>query len=182
MNETIVVYLVGAMLSWVPLHALAPFESAPDARARYESIARDAISVAFDPQEAPLFPGREGRLETAVLMLSVASYESGFRRRVDDGLRRGDNGLSYCLMQLRVGTGVTLEGWSAKDLVADRRLCFRAALHMMRYSFAACANLPIEDGLSVYATGRCIEGTLISKSRILRARSWWQAHTPPAAM
>ena len=125
--DSIVAYLVAAMIGWVPLHAHLPSESVDDARARYESIARDVVSVAFDESESPVFSGPEGRTQTALLMLSVASYESGYRKVVDDGRRLGDHSHSYCLMQVRVGTGVTREGWSGHDLVTDRRLCFRAA-------------------------------------------------------
>ena len=89
--ESLVAYLVAAMIGWVPLHVHAPTESVDDARDRYESIARDVVSVAFDESESPLFSGPEGRTQTALLMLSVASYESGYREKVDDGRRLGDH-------------------------------------------------------------------------------------------
>ena len=121
--DSLVAYLVAAMIGWVPLHVHAPAESIEEARMRYESIARDAVAVAFDDSEAPLFSGPEGRTQTAFLMLSVASYESGYRSQ---GRRRpralGDHGHSYCLMQVRVGTGVTREGWTGHDLVSNRQL------------------------------------------------------------
>ena len=138
--DSLVAYLVAAMIGWVPLHAHTPSESIDDARDRYESIARDVVSVAFDESESPVFSGPEGRTQTALLMLSVASYESGYRKKVDDGRRLGDHWHSYCLMQVRVGTGVTREGWTGRDLVTDRRLCFRAGLHILRSSFGACRD------------------------------------------
>ncbi len=177
--ENLVAYLVAAMVSWVPFHAQPTSESSAQARAHYESIARDAASVAFDEAEAPLFDGPDARAETALLMLSVASFESSYRAKVDDGAHRGDNGHSYCLMQIRVGAGVTREGWSGHQLVEDRKLCFFAGLHILRASFNVCRTFPLDDRLGAYATGRCFLDAAISRSRVHRARAWWQSHAPP---
>jgi hypothetical protein len=178
--NSLVTYLVAAMTAWVPLYAQPGPDSTDDTMARYESIARDVVSVAFDPSEKPLFSGPQGRAQTALLMLSVASFESGFRKAVDQGIRRGDRGDSYCLMQIHVGDGVTREGWTGKQLVEQRPLCFRAALHIMHRSFSVCRALPIEDRLSAYASGHCYEHAAVSRSRMNRARAWWASHTPPA--
>ena len=177
--ESLVSYLVAAMLAWVPPHAHASLESRDHVLARYESIARDVVSVALDETEAPVFEGPDSRTETALLMLAVASYESSFSKRVDEGVRRGDNGHSYCLMQIHVGQGATREGWSARQLIEDRRLCFRAALHILQASFLACRKLPFDDRLSAYASGHCFADAVVSRSRVWRARAWWQAHAPP---
>jgi hypothetical protein len=173
----LVSYLVAAMTAWVPPHALP--EPKDDTLARYDSIARDAISVAYDEAEAPLFPGNDGRAQTALLMIAVASLESGYRRAVDDGTRLGDHGRSYCLMQIRVGMGMTADGWSGTDLVSDRSKCFRAGLHILRGSFNACRKLPVEDRMSAYATGRCTEGEEKSRLRVGRALAWWDTHARP---
>jgi hypothetical protein len=170
--------LVAAMVGWVPLYA-QPNESHDEVMDRYESIARDAATVALDPDEAPLFDGPDGRTRTALLMLSVASFESGYRKRVDEGRGRGDNGRSFCLMQIRVGTGATKEGWTGPDLVEDRTRCFRAALHILRKSFGICHSLPVEDRLSAYASGSCGLGTEASRRRVNRARDWIARHEPP---
>ena len=61
--ESIVSYLLAAMIAWVPLQVHTPVESVDDARARYESIARDVVSVAFDESESPLFAGCNTDLE-----------------------------------------------------------------------------------------------------------------------
>jgi hypothetical protein len=177
--ESLVSYFVVAMLAWVPLHAHLPLESRDHALARYESIARDVASVVLDENEAPLFEGPDGRTETALLMLAVASFESSFSKRVDEGLRRGDHGQSYCLMQMHIGDGATREGWNGRQLIEDRKLCFRAALHILQASFSACRNLPVGDRLSAYASGHCFADAAISRSRVGRARSWWEAHVPP---
>src|SRR5579884_644196 len=122
--ESLVTYLVAAMMAWVPLRAQSPFESQEAARARYESIARDAVSVALDEQETPLFDGPDGRTRTAVLMLSIASFESSFRKTIDDGVGRGDGGQSYCLMQIHFIQPTTREGWTSHQLIEDRKRCF----------------------------------------------------------
>jgi hypothetical protein len=180
--DALVSYLVTAMLSWVPLHAQTA-ETKDEAMARYESIAQDAAAVAYDDQEAPLFWGPQGRTMTALLMLSVASFESSYRKAVDDGTGLGDHGHSFCLMQIRVGSGVTREGWTGQDLVTERGRCFRSALHILRGSFSVCHKLPEEDRMSAYATGHCFENAAVSRTRISRARNYFYNHpAPPPGM
>ncbi len=179
--ESLVTYLVAAMVAWVPLRAQTPVESSAAARARYAGIARDVAQVVVDEEETPLFPGPDGRAQTALLMLSVASFESSYRRTVDDGIGRGDHGRSYCLMQIRVGAGATREGWTGPQLIEDRTRCFRAALHILRASFSACQKLTLDDRMSAYATGHCVAEATISRSRFARARAWWESHALPKA-
>lgn len=167
-------YLVAAMTAWVPLYAHA--EPKEETLARYDAIAHDAATVAMDEAEEPIFPGPTGRAQTALLMLSVASYESSFKKSVDEGTRTGDHGRSFCLMQIRVGDGQTADGWSSADIIADRTKCFRAALHYLRGSFNACRKLPMSDRMSAYATGRCVEGEEKSRERVGRAQAWWDTH------
>lgn len=176
--ESLAAYLVAAMVAWVPPHAHAPAESSADVLARYQSIASDLASVVMDGGETPLFAGNDARAQTALLMLSVASFESSFRKSVDDGFGRGDGGRSYCLMQIRVGRGVTREGWSGHQLIDDRKLCFRAALHLLHSSFGICHSFPVEDRLSAYAAGHCFADSAVSRSRVSRARAWWSTHHP----
>jgi hypothetical protein len=177
--SSLVTYLVAAMTAWVPARAHARAESPEDTMTRYESIAHDAAAVALDPSEEPLFAGPDGRTQTALFMLSIASFESDYKRTVDQGIGRGDHGRSYCLMQIRVGDGTTREGWTGRQLVTDRKLCFRAALHILHGSFNVCRNLPVEDRMSAYATGRCFANAAISRSRVGRAFAWWAHHAPP---
>jgi hypothetical protein len=177
--ESLVTYLVAAMMTWVPLNAQPRSESPETSQAHYESIARDLASVVWDESEQPLFDGPDARAETALLMLSIASFESSYQVKVDDGNHRGDNGHSYCLMQIHVGDGKTREGWTGGDLVANRTMCFRAALHILHASFNACRAFPLEDRLGAYATGHCFQGANISRSRVSRARNYWLAHAPP---
>ena len=172
MKTQILAWLVSQMLGWT----LPPARHEAE-RARYETIAADALAVATDPDEKPLFQGPEGRLRTATLLLAIASFESSFARDVEDGRRRGDHGESACLAQIRLPGSARIEmrgelygygpaGWSKADLEADRRKCFRAALHIARESYRLCGNL------SIYSTGTCIRaGEPHGTHRELRAKS-----------
>lgn len=178
-------------------------ETSEEALSRYRSIANDALSVAFDPQEAPLFKGPYGRMRTAALILAVARSESGFRKDVDFGLgphSKGDGGQSWCLMQVKLGMAVKgrtklrlsmqKEGvkyntddssWGGEDLISDRQKCFRAGLHIMRNSFLFCAHLPVEERLSSYTSGSCDNGKDSSKVRVGSAMRWLSVSPPPAS-
>ena len=176
MLELVTTWLVGAMLAWVPP---LPQQINVD-RTRYETIAHDFVEIAFDEQEAPVFVGENARAKTALLMASIASFESGYRADVDDGRITGDHGRSYCLMQVQV-VGKTSEGWTGKDLVTDRMKCFRAALKRIRISFDWCKDHALEDRLSGYTSGTCRDEEHLSRDRIWRAKSYWARlpYSPP---
>lgn len=178
---TLAAYLLGIMLAWSPPETAAARvthreaqETAEDRTARYEGIAQALADVAEDPDEKPLYGGELGRARTAVTLLAVSWMESGWRRDVDLGvgkLARGE-GVDSCLVQIRVGGGLTAEGWSHADLTGDRRRCFRAGLHLMRRSYSACRTEAPEHLLAAYASGSCkgVLGQKRSRERILLAR------------
>ena len=176
--ESLVSYLVAAMLAWVPPHAHAPVESRDHVLERYESIARDVLSVALDENEAPVFDGPDSRAETALLMLAVASYESSFSKRVDEGVRRGDNGHSYCLMQIHVGQGATREGWRARQLIGTASVLPSGSAYS-----AGVVRVLSQTSVRRPAERLCERPLLPGRgdlgSRVWRARAWWQAHAPP---
>jgi hypothetical protein len=159
------------MVSWAPPGSSLikdAVETPGEGRARYEEIARAAVSVAYDPATPPLFGGPRGRAATVALLLSIAYHESGYRRDVDLGigkLARG-SGKDSCLVQIRVGSGRTPQGWSHDDLVSDRDKCFRAGLALIRKSFGACRKQEQLDRLSAYTRGRCSSHEPLSRSRI----------------
>ena len=196
------------MESWSPPgKALYPDakESESDGKARYATIVRDAMSVAYDPVEPPLFNNDPiGRAKTLAVMLAIADSESGgFRRDVDFNigkLARGDGGKSWCIMQIQLSrpdqkgqTNVRIglkgdqyeyvyakdKGFGGEDLIANRKTCFRVALHMARESFRACGNLPVEERLSIYAGGDCTSGRAASRVRVGKAIRWLAAKAPP---
>lgn len=169
-------YLLSAMISWMPTK-VHHREGEAAALARYEAIATDIAKVALDENEVPLFAGEDGRTQTALLVASIASYESHFRADVDEGKARGDKGVSWCLMQIQVH-GKTAEGWTAKDLIEDRQKCLTAGLHLVRESFTMCKSMPLKHKLSGYTSGHC-EGDPASEARIGRAVKWMKEHPPP---
>jgi len=198
-------WCVSQMSAWAPpgksMYADAK-ETVDEGTLRYRQIAKDAISVAYDPAEAPLFPGPYGRAKTLATMLGIADSESGFRKDVDFGkgaYAKGDSGKSWCLMQVRLGTAVNgktpnrvalkggvyefvydgVSGFGGEDLVKDRKACFRVALHIMRDSFNQCSDLPVDERLSIYTSGSHDNGRAASKIRVGKAIKWLAAVAPP---
>jgi hypothetical protein len=178
--NALIAYLLAAIVTWSPPSDHDYYELREETLDRYASIARDIATVALDPAEAPLFGGPQGRAQTGLLLASVAFYESGgFRRDVDLGLgnrARGDSGRSWCLMQINIGDGTTIERWTGHNLVEDRQKCFRAGLRKLRQSFAMCQNQSFADRLSGYTKGRCTDDDDFSHRRLNRALDWWSSH------
>lgn len=179
MSTAVVAALVAALETIAPSARLAALpawpgwaETAEERHERYEGIAAAAWAVANDPEERPVFAGARGRERTASLLLGIAWLESGFARDVDLGpCYRGrdgrgprcDSGRSACLMQIQIGGGVTREGWNNSELFSDRERCFRAGLHLVRKSFAACARSGIGHELDAFTDGAC--GSLVAAAR-----------------
>jgi hypothetical protein len=149
-------YLVAAMIAWAPLTPARLHGEAPEhARGRYQDFAAALVSVVYDAQEPAL---REGRARTAVELASVAFWESGFSEIVDEGRCAPgtcDFGIAWTLYQIHDGGGLTLDGplwmyardrpqaWLLEhadsvirgpDMVQDRQLAARVALHLFRRS------------------------------------------------
>jgi len=161
-------------------------ETKEEAELRYQSIAKDLLEVVWDSDEKPLFKGPDGRARTLAMMLGIMRFESGLRRDVDYQLGKyafGDGGASACLMQVRVGSGKTPEGWTKEDL-KDRKKCFRAALHVLHASFKACRFLPEEYRLSAYTsgvdklTGKCVAKNA-SKIRYNEGKKIFESNAVP---
>jgi hypothetical protein len=193
MLTTIVAYLVSAMLAWAPTSNHAMYDANQQVtRDRYNSIATDIAAVAMDPAEPPLFEGENGRVETALVLLSVAFWESGFAARVDDGhCRPGecDGGLAVSLWQIHPDEGIVMDGdvytyarnrsseWRdehASEILhrsdlRDRKTAARVALHIMRYSMQRGA------GLCNY-TGEVSGGCPKARVRLNFATRWAATH------
>jgi len=112
------------MITWLPpgrSFIKDAIETSEEGEARYEQIADAAISVAYDPDEKPIFGGKYGRAKTLALILSIAYFESGYRKDVDlnlGPLARGDKGESWCMMQFRLGRP-SFDGDTKKRVVLD---------------------------------------------------------------
>lgn len=160
-------------------------ETATERASRYEGIADAIAAIAYDPAELPVFSGPDGRAKTAALLLSISYWESGgWNKVVDFGIAPrgiGDHGTSHCLAQVRLSPGMrTRHGFSARDLVEDRRACFRAALAIVRDSFRSCArSTPLDRKLAVYTSGKCNAGLRESRLRMRTALGLYEAYAPP---
>lgn len=177
MNVSILAaWLLLAMTSLAPpgrrTFIKAADESKEQALARYSQIAEVTAKVALDPNETPII----SRKFTASLLLSLTFHESaGWSRDVDLDLARlktsqsgwQDHGRAWCMGQHNLGLRInpdgsydsatrTPEGWSGKDLVADREKCIRATLRAARLSFSASKSLPFAERLVVYASGNTL--------------------------
>jgi len=171
-------------------------ETVEEATARYKSIARDVISVIYDPRTKPLFTGPYGRARTVAVVLSVMFHESSFMRHVDYGLgkyARGDHGKSWCLMQVKIEDERTMrwnqvedrpvawndpkdeifEGRTGEEMVQDRQICIREGLKILQISFGGTKGMPIDDRLRIYASGSRDKGALASKNRMRKAMQWY---------
>ena len=106
-------WIVDRMLTWVkPGKSFYPLasETLEEGQARYTSIAESVLLTIA--REKSIFPGRTGRIKTAALMLSIAMFESGFRKDVDLNLGksgRGDGGRSWCMMQIQLGSEIFVD-------------------------------------------------------------------------
>jgi hypothetical protein len=159
-------FLLAATLSWVPAKEADMI--------RRTQIVRDALEAV--KVEGRLFTEGTGDVQTALFMLAIASYESGYHVGVDNGRIRGDGGQSWCLMQMRVGAYKGVYGWYGRDLVVDRVKCFRAGLWALHQSLKACKYMKGSDKFSAYAHGKCIKNSRAMKTRYNRAAKWIQEH------
>lgn len=157
---SLVTFLLAAMVAW-----RAP--TLPE-RPYFEEVAHDFAAVALDEEEAPVFDGEHAREKTALLLLSIASYESGgFARDVDLDVRKGDSGRSHCLLQVQLRPG---------DKLTDRQSCIRLGLARVRESLALCRGVTLQDRLGGYVRGRCIDADPEARLRWNRAHAWWAGH------
>lgn len=163
-------YLVAAMVAWCPIsdHRFYLRQSNMNDEqrdehtlARYASIAQDVEDVV--KEKKPLFKGPFARIRTALVVLAIASFESGgFREDIDNVKRTGGN--AHCIMQVEFPLR---EG----EVMWDRKDCISIGLERVRESMAACANHPVSDRLAVYARGRCDHPWGLNNSRMKMGRA-----------
>jgi len=171
MIESLTVYVLAAILAWTRPH---PSAAEVD---RLTGIAQDIAAVSLS--EEPLFKSDESRAKTAILLASVARYESDFAPWVDAGLcndlewrrsaegkavHRGsdcDGGHAFSLWQIHAGQ-------AGQALIADRQAAIREAVARMRVSLDAGRGLCWYTG----ETGDCPKAEL----RLRTAQVWSLGH------
>ena len=147
------------MVSVVPVARHSSFEPEHVTEARYLAIAGDIATAA---EESPA-PGLDAT-RTAVLLASVASYESSFAASVDACQRRGGTKSqpAFTLWQMA----------GRRDLCASRLDAARAAVALIGESLSRCHAEP----LSFFTKGQCLPSDDAAHWRYLRARTWWLHH------
>ena len=157
-------YVLSAMTTWVPVAEHAWVERAPVTVQRYSEIAETIAAVAND--EAPVFGGdeNEARVRTALLLASIASYESHYAARVDDC--RVSNGGAFGLWQTVAPRA---------KVCPDRGAAARLALSMIRQSFTECSKNSELDRLAFYTDGVCRPSWGRSRWRVGRGERFWKA-------
>jgi hypothetical protein len=173
MQNVLAGYLLAAMQAWSPLSghdyargSLTVSQARMDTELRYESIARDLEYAAN--VEDPFWDGPTGRAQSAILVLAIASYESGgFRVDVDREDRpTGDGGHAWCLGQLHDSYAAGL---------TDRVSCFRGMFRAIHDSMRMCRSETWDPAyqLSGYTVGHCEVGEAQASHRAARATRWW---------
>ena len=144
--------------------------------ARYLSIATDVAAVVYAPASPVLYAGSRARAHTAALIIAVAVLESGLAADVDAGpCYRGRDGRS-----MRCDSGRAHGLWQVHDpnVQGDRRAAARAALRILRGSFAAStgerdhawsAEERLSHRLDLYAGGRSRAAHLLGMARLALA-------------
>lgn len=161
-------YLFNAMTSWVPESQHSYYEKEEVTDARYMNIALAIAEVALDPNQEPLFNGDEGRVQTALVLASIASHESHFSYDVVNCLKAGDNGLAWGPFQTHSGKVRT-----CASLVEAATI----ALGMVRNSITHCQTVPTPDKLSIYTNGQCRRSSA-SRARMNRALYYYSQNKP----
>lgn len=120
-----------------------------------DTYANTSRAIELAASEHALFEGPDGARRTAALLVAVAYRESAFRQ---DAI--GDHGSSRGPFQIQ-----TDHDWR------DIRATTLEAMRILRLSLTTCEG-PIEERLSLYATGTCdsAAGRRISRDRFSLAR------------
>jgi hypothetical protein len=176
MTTTLTAYVLAAILGWTRPHATP--RDAADA-AWLSGIASDIAEVS--QQEEPLFADDVSHARTAILLASVARFESSFAPWVDAGLcndktwRDGnlavhhgstcDGGHAFSLWQIHPYAGP-----SGEAMIGDRRVAIREAIARMRVSLATRGDLCWYTGEP--ASGECPKAEL----RLRTAIVWEKSH------
>jgi hypothetical protein len=160
-NQALAAYVLSFMLAQysVQNHRCTGASDA-ETLEHYRAIAADIADASLDPDEPPVFrtdKTGDGRVKTALLLASIARWESQYRQDVDELRVRGDGGAALCILQIHPFEG---------EVIEDRASCLRAGLRHLRASYRACHSL------SGYTVGRCVAGEVEAERRLRPAERW----------
>lgn len=123
----------------------------------------DAIATAA--KEHPLYRDDHG-FKTAALLVAIAFHESVFKQ---DAVNPDVGGDSIGLFQVNVSNLPALK--MTREELFDPLTGARAALTVLRWSFAACRELPENERLSLYTGGPgCDHGRQESRDMVASQR------------
>ena len=172
-KATLASFVVKAMMSWISISAQKDATS-ETMSARYQALADDYVEVARS--EPPLFASDPEHAKTVLLLASIESFESAFKKNAV-----GDGGRSYCEAQIQPGpTGIVLDaqewhyagknemGIKGAELLSNHATCARVALHMLRVSLRRTHSLRGYTGEGKDAPK--------AKHRLERAERWYETH------
>jgi len=128
-----------------------------------ETYNQTAQAISDASESEPLFKGENGKEKTAVLLISLAWFESRF-----DPNAIGDKGKSYGLYQQQ-GMGE----------LSDPKVATMVAIQQIKISFRVCINKPLDERLGWYTNGGpdCEKDKTKAKHRMLKA--FWLLKTYP---
>jgi hypothetical protein len=162
-------YVFVFFLSAEPVANHSYYEKAEVTTARYESIAETIAETAL---EKPIFRDDVSGVKTALLLGSIATFESSLKDDIDTCAKGGDidkNGVPHAWTLWQVH--------APKELACASRLeGARIAREMVRNSFKVCATFDMQDRLSVYTDGSCHNKWNRSRHRMFRATNWLDKH------
>jgi len=132
--------------------------------ATYESSA-DTIAKTSVESPLPIFHGEGKELRTAAAFLALGWFESRFNPAAI-----GDSGHSLCMFQIGESNLHAL-GVTRDAVLTDFETCARSARRLVVDSIHVCRELPFEDFLGHYASGRGVCGGLVeSRHRVAKMR------------
>ena len=164
------VYLLGAAHSFYPVSNHHFHEKVEVTEARYAQFAEDIAEFVMDPNVEPLFGGLDGRIETGLLLISLASFESMFIDDVMTCKKLGDQGHAFGPFQSHI---------RKTEVCAGSKQAAQVALDMIRNSFHVCHGLKKIDRLAAYTDGNNWNDHTIwgrSEQRMNRAMNYFSEH------
>lgn len=192
MSTALAIYLVTAINTWMP-------PKTTEDETRHQAIADDIAEVVSDPTEKAVFSDDPQKAETGLLVASVAFYESGYAKNVDEGkcyAWQCDKGIAFSMWQIHPQEGVIFDGeywtyasiksasWRAehsKEIItgavlnSSRKTAAKMGLHMMRQSLRT-GTLCIYTGEVDKDTGRCFNYAPKAAMRKDRATKYFKTH------
>lgn len=151
------------MTYWVD-PAKHTYEPVRQTEQRYSELAATIAAVVLDTNHEPMFEGEYGRVKEALLLASIASYESNFERDMMNCKITGDSGIAFGPWQTH-----TKKNETCNNIISAAT----HALRMARTSLDWCKGQRLPDRLSGYTDGKC-RTSQASRNRMNRALNYFK--------